>query len=425
VGKIKEPHPLTIGEEFFGEVIENKRISSNDLKAQKVQGVKFYNCCFEGCDLTGCLFWMVNFQNCDFINCTVERVVFRKCELNECGFERCSSRFYFNISESYLYDSSFNDCRLEGVEVSGTDTSDILFENCTLSMGRFQATFTYRSNLIYTPEQYLDEEARALIESKEVYDDLVFNKCRIEFMDFRMLNLIDIKFLECQISKCSFNECILYEYNIDDSNNQEGWGTNSIDLSTLKQSQLIGQKTLNAVFNIGSDNQSSIQEMLKERVMSSVFISYSLKDSTIAHRINDLLKKSEVTTFLWERDAPGGITLKSIMKSSIEAKDRLLFIASENSLKSEACHFELSEGRKKQDKLWKTILFPVHLDDFLLSIDYESIRPRHKREEYWQNILELRDINSLDFTAFKSGTNGREEDFEKAMKMLVESLKIR
>ena len=51
--EIKESHPLMVSEAFDGEVIINKKVSTNKLKSQKVQTVKFYNCRFENCDLTG------------------------------------------------------------------------------------------------------------------------------------------------------------------------------------------------------------------------------------------------------------------------------------------------------------------------------------------------------------------------------------
>ena len=402
----------------------NKRITGNELKSENIQGVKFFNCEFDNCDLTGSYFWMSTFEKCTFNNCNLERAVFRKCELFSSFFVKCECRFYLNFSESYIYHTSFENCSFEGIEISGTDTIDTQFRNCSLSMGRFQANFTYRVNLSSMPEKYLDEDSKELINSGEIFDDFVFEDCLISFMDFRMTNFIDIKFWNSNISKCSFNDCMVYDYNFGESNNKKGWGTNSIDLKSLKESENLSLEVLNRIFNIEPKYQIEIKEMLKKKIMSSVFISYSLKDTEIAQNINEYLKSQNVTTFLWERDAPGGKTLKSIMKSNIDLKDRLLFIASENSLKSEACHFELTEGRKKQDKLWKTILFPIHLDDFLFIVEYEEIRPRAKREEFWKNIQELRDVSSLDFSKFKNGIGRKKKQFNKLMEKLVESLKI-
>lgn len=422
--EIETSHILMLDKKFGGEIIVNKKIKGKKLSATNVAVVKFYNCHFDNCDLTGSLFWMCTFDKCIFENCILDRVVFRKCEINSTIYKACNSRFYLNMSEGYIYDTTFNKCSFEGVEISGTDTFDVEFDQCGLSMGRFQANFTFRSNLSLTPVKYLSKEDKKLLKSKEIFDDVVYRSCLIDFMDFRMMDFVDTKFLDSEISKCSFNDCTLYDYNIDASNNKKGWGTNSIDLSTLNNSQLVPASTLKNIFNVDNHTQSKIKELLRKKIISSVFISYSLRDKEIANNINDYLKTAGVTTFLWERDAPGGMPLKSIMKSGIDAKDRILFIASENSLKSEACHFELTQGRLKQDKLWKTILFPIHIDNFLFEVEYEQIRPKNKRDEFWENIKELREVNSLNFSEFKNGISKKKKQFNQAMEVLVESLKI-
>lgn len=422
---IKSPHPLMIADEFPGPIISNRILESSDLRFWNLSGVKLNNCIFKDVDFKGAMFWMCTIQECYFENCDFERIVFRKCEIKYSEFTKCRSRFYVNISESYMYSNIFSNCSFDGLEISGTDTSDIQFQNCLLTGGRYQANFTFRENLSHFPKKYLTKEDEELLNSKEVYQDLLFDECQIELMDFRMVNFIDTFFKFCELSRCSFIDCEFYEYNIDDTNNKKGWGTNTIDLNSLIQSK-IPSDILKILFNINPEVQPKIQSILAERKLSSVFISYSLKDGFIADKINEYLKKEGVTTFLWERDAPGGQKLKSIMKSNINSKDRLLFIASENSLKSEACHFELTEGRKKQDKLWKTILFPIHVDNFLFDVEFDQIRPRKKRDEFWENIIELRDINSLDFQRFNhlSDFDTFSAEFESMMNKLITSLRI-
>jgi hypothetical protein len=111
------------------------------------------------------------------------------------------------------------------------------------------------------------------------------------------------------------------------------------------------------------------------------------------------------------------------MSENINFYDRVLFIASENSIKSEACQYELTNARVKQDKLWKTIFIPIHIDDYLFSLQKDEIRPREKREEYWENIKDLREVNSLDFKKFKVPSDFNEEEFERLVYKLIEALK--
>jgi len=155
---------------------------------------------------------------------------------------------------------------------------------------------------------------------------------------------------------------------------------------------------------------------------NSVFISYSLIDAEFAQRLNTILNDNGINTFLWELDAPYGKSLEKIMIENINKFDKLLFIASANSIKSSACQFELTNGRLKQDKLWQNILFPIHIDNFLFEIEKYNIRPRNKQDEYWLNITELRELNSADFSEFSGSEYNKMKFIEKAIK-LVENLK--
>lgn len=149
----------------------------------------------------------------------------------------------------------------------------------------------------------------------------------------------------------------------------------------------------------------------------SVFISYSFLDRFFANSLNEILKELGVRTFLFEKDAPGGKELDKIMIDGIHENDRLLFISSENSIKSAACQYELSEARHKENKLWENIFFPIHIDNFLFSVIKSQIRPREKAEEYWKNINSLKKINSLDFSSFNTPNPDKDKFFKNAQKL--------
>jgi hypothetical protein len=165
-----------------------------------------------------------------------------------------------------------------------------------------------------------------------------------------------------------------------------------------------------------------ISELTSEFNYQSVFISYSFVDSHFARRLNEALHAIGVTTFLWEKDAPGGKPLAKIMTENIKRYDRILFIASKNSIKSQACQFELSEGRKKQAEVWKSIFFPIHIDNYLFEVQKEDIRPRSTGEELWENIQELKTTNSLDFSQFNKKKINNDK-FRESVKQLVKDLK--
>lgn len=111
------------------------------------------------------------------------------------------------------------------------------------------------------------------------------------------------------------------------------------------------------------------------------------------------------------------------MSENVKAKDRILFIASKNSLKSTACHFELSEGRRKQQETWEDVLCPIHIDNYLFDLNKDSIRPIEVQEEYWNNILELRRLNSLSFTEFVNPETRDDYGFDRQLIRLIKGLR--
>ncbi len=144
-----------------------------------------------------------------------------------------------------------------------------------------------------------------------------------------------------------------------------------------------------------------ISHLTTEPVFHSVFISYSFKDAHIGRELKRLLTKNGVKTFFWENDAPGGKKLKKIILDGIRDYEKFLFIASEHSLKSEACHYEITEAKEKYYKTWADIFIPIHIDNYLFTLRKDDI-PNKLSKTYWENIEELKEFNSLDFTFVKN-----------------------
>ncbi|MFJ7759222.1 hypothetical protein ACQKK3_16545, partial [Pedobacter suwonensis] len=88
-----------------------------------------------------------------------------------------------------------------------------------------------------------------------------------------------------------------------------------------------------------------------------------------------------------------------------------------------ACQFELSEGRKKQAETWETILFPIHIDQFLFTVSKNKIHPVEKADEYWKNIEELRRINSADFSPFNKDKINTKK-FKDSVDLIIAQLKL-
>ena len=233
-----------------------------------------------------------------------------------------------------------------------------------------------------------------------------------------------IKFIECNLSLIQFSACQFGINTISSSNETPGNEFNMIDIRTILNSPPIDRKVLETIFGINSgDIKEYLIDLTTEIQFQSIFISYCFADRKFAKSINEILQRRGIVTFLWELDSPGGKPLEDIMAHNIKEKDRILFIASRNSVKSKACQFELTQGRKKQEIIWEEVLFPIHIDNYLFEITKEKIRPIEVQEEYWLNIEELKSLNSLDFSEFINPKNRDEHNFEKLLHRLIKSLR--
>jgi hypothetical protein len=257
------------------------------------------------------------------------------------------------------------------------------------------------------------------------YTEIVnFTECIIQQSSFDRIDLSKSKFLKCNLSLNQFSDCIFSRETLIDLNETPGKEFNSIDLRTILNSENQPSLVLENIFGIrNSDIKEYVHGLTSKVEFQSIFISYSFKNKYFAKRINDELFKKGIITFLWEKDSPGGKTLKEIMTKGVSEKDRVLFIASEDSLKSAACQFELTEGRRKQEKIWEDVFVPIHIDNYLFKIKKENIRPIEVQEEYWKNVSELRNLNSLDLSQFINSRNYDKNAFDNQIFRLIKGLR--
>ncbi|MBA3283934.1 MAG: toll/interleukin-1 receptor domain-containing protein, partial [Nitrosopumilus sp.] len=156
--------------------------------------------------------------------------------------------------------------------------------------------------------------------------------------------------------------------------------------------------------------------------LKSVFISYSFKDEIFAKKLHDSFIKRGVKVFLFQKDDPNG-PLKDIMKDGVNKHDVLLFIASKDSIKSSACHVEITEGRKKHERTWsQQILLPIRIDNYVLDVRYDDIPEIENKDEMWANIGELKKMNIRNFSQFNDDKVTR--DYENSVDTLVSFLSI-
>lgn len=114
----------------------------------------------------------------------------------------------------------------------------------------------------------------------------------------------------------------------------------------------------------------------------SIFISYSSKDSDIATIIEKKLSVIGVKVKIFSKDNPHRL-LERYMIESVKNNDKMLFLASKNSLTSDACHIELTTCRdlmrRNNDK---SRLVAIRLDDYVLKTDEFDISDRERIDNF-------------------------------------------
>lgn len=387
--------------------ISNVKIDSKHIYRIKFIKCNFQNVTFEGCDLSENIF-----EECQFDNYRCYRTHAYDCQYSECKFNRLEiSRvgFYFCT----FYDVDFKQdlvnaisSQLEDHGILGYTMSQVSFTSCDFDMVNFDSLKLADCNF----KGYISYGCNA------VFSNVSMHECT-----FYDIDLTDTLFTSNSFSEVSFVKCKLHEKVFKNTTDVKQ-GSCFIDLQTILKSNL--DEIAYRLFGIHSFNPKGyIEDLVTEMKFQSVFISYSFIDKLFARALSQILMTKGVKSFFWERDAPTGRRNKHIMYENINKHERLLFIASEHSLKSEACHYELQEARDKQNKEWKDIYFPIHIDNYLFEVRKEDI-PRKYREDFWENIEEVKEFHSKDFTPFKTQEDFKSPEFDEAVKQLIKDLKL-
>ncbi|MCM4160883.1 TIR domain-containing protein [Antarcticibacterium flavum] len=370
------------------------------------ESTEFENCLFFNCDFHSSIMMACIFKGSRFINCKFSQSKFLDSDLINCVFESCTI-LGLEWADVIAQNVHFNSCpEMLDLSLRGFGKREINFSEC------------YLHHLDIEPIENHSLEAKGEVEVINFYD------CIIKESSFDRVNLSKSKFIECNLSLIQFSACEFGVNTFLSSNETPGNEFNMIDIRTILNSPPIDRKVLETIFGINSvDIKEYLIDLTTEIQFQSIFISYSFADKKFAKSINETLQRRGIMTFLWELDSPGGKPLKDIMVDNIKEKDRILFIASKDSIKSRACQFELTQGRKKQEMSWEDVLFPIHIDNYLFETTKERIRPIEVQEEYWQNIEELKRLNSLDFSEFINSKNREERSFEKLIHRLIKGLR--
>lgn len=101
--------------------------------------------------------------------------------------------------------------------------------------------------------------------------------------------------------------------------------------------------------------------------LASCFISYSTHDRPFVDRLQKALNAGGVDYWYAPEHGSWGKELASQIDREIETRDRVILVCSEDSLSSDWVRWEIDRTREQEKARGKTILYPVMLDDAVLS----------------------------------------------------------
>ena len=101
----------------------------------------------------------------------------------------------------------------------------------------------------------------------------------------------------------------------------------------------------------------------------SCFISYSTKDQEFAERLHADLQNKGVRCWFAPHDLPWGGKIRDEIDVVIRVRDKVLLVLSEHSILSEWVEDEVDQAFEEEQKRGKVVLFPVRLDDEVLTTD--------------------------------------------------------
>lgn len=380
---------------------------TGDFHGIEFKGVKFIECEFRGIWGFFCVFQNCEFESSSFRNCRFSHIEKDWCFVN---FKNCYFR-NVELDEGSVFRLTFDSCSVTNLTMNGlTPSENIRFHKCQVEESHFAGLQDYKEEIVERDHEFID---------------ILFSNCTIDSTNFHSIDFRNSIFFDTILYKTGFMDCKLDRECIILTKKLKYESYASMDFQTILKSQELTNDTLSKYFNIKNkiNLKEIISSMTTPKTFSTVFISYSFKDTLLAKKITHSLNKKSIRTFLWEKDAPGGKPLEEIMITGITVHDKLLFIASEHSIKSKACQYELTTARKKQEASWENVFFPITIDDYLFKVKKSQIRPIEFANEYWENIEEIKRINALDFSIFNNVVYS-EKDFEISFEKIVDGLKL-
>lgn len=242
----------------------------------------------------------------------------------------------------------------------------------------------------------------------------VFVRSNLIHVNFRGAN-----FENARLMNTCFNNCS----NLHEAKNLEmieHAGPSALDNRTLRSA--VTKLPLSFLRGVGYTN-NEIEALLAlyrdEKIFFSCFISYARSDFKFADHLRARLQKADISCWQDVHDMRGGDRWRGQIFSAIEKQDKLVLICSKDSLTRPVVVEEIQEAIEREKQAGMQKLFPIRLDDYILSDDLENVaRTKMKNGEWKENwVTYVRSFHIPDFSSWKKTRIFRVE-FEKLLEAL-------
>lgn len=260
--------------------------------------------------------------------------------------------------------------------------------------------------------------------SEEVVVGADFSKANLQQAVFVRSHFIRTNFTGANLSgarlmNTSFSDCPTLRLAVG-LDTMEHRGPTALDARTLRT--CVG--ALPDAFLLGAGYTSEeirhLRSLYREhRQFYSCFISYARQDSDFASRLRTRLIRGDISCWQDTHDLLGGDYWRRQIDEAIEKHDKLILVCSAKSLERESVVAEILEAIERERLTKKQRLFPLRLDDYVLSDDLAALSKEKVSRGEWREDW-VRYVRAYHIPDFSCWTNSRK--FSAEFKKLVQAL---
>ncbi len=167
--------------------IDGLEFNPDQLEELAAERVKFMNCRWIECDLSG-----ARFADCQFSGCSFSRSKLGDAEFDHCGFFDSQRGEGTDFSYAEMRETQFLSCNLSSARFVGADLFDISIKDCKANGADFgEATFTRTYG-------------RAQRVTRANLQATIFDDANMPGLDFGECNLTRSSFCHADLSSCIF-----------------------------------------------------------------------------------------------------------------------------------------------------------------------------------------------------------------------------